>query len=687
MKTHSLFPALRRYKHFDRSVWVNTKTLRPKLAPSTKTLHVAPRHYLFGISGQLAVRPIFLLLSIAATLLGGATAVQSAPVGFVDTASLATARYFHTATLLPNGKVLVAGGDGNGPSQESAELYDPASGTWTATGSLSPGTSEHTATLLPNGKVLVAGGFNGDFEFGFNLANAELYDPASGTWAATGSLGTARSEHTATLLPNGRVLVAGGFSDNYSFLASAELYDPASGTWTATRSLGAARSSHTATLLPNGKVLVAAGFNGNLDNGFNLATAELYDPASESWRATGSLAVARTGHTATLLPNGKVLVAGGFNHSTWLASAELYDPASGTWTATGSLGAARSNHTATLLPNGKVLVAGGFQGDLDNGVELANAELYDPASGTWTATGSLGAARSAQTATLLPNGKVLVAGGFGNSGALASAELYGTPVSRLVNFSTRGFVQPGDNVLIGGFIVTGAGPKQVILRALGPTLGQFNIPNALANPVLELYDARSMLITSNADWGSAPNAAAISASGFAPPNSLESAILTTLSPGNYTAIVRGANNSSGVALVEGYDLDNTAVSTFANVSTRGLVQSGANVMIAGVIVQGPDSESVIIRGLGPTLGQPPFNVPNALQDPFLDLRDTNGNPMMTNDNWGSASNAAAISNSGYAPPNSHEAAILITLAPGNYTAILSGVNGTSGVGLVEVYAQ
>jgi sugar lactone lactonase YvrE len=261
--------------------------------------------------------------------------------------------------------------------------------------------------------------------------------------------------------------------------------------------------------------------------------------------------------------------------------------------------------------------------------------------------------------------------------------------SRLVNFSTRGFVQTGDNVLIGGFIVTGAGPKQVILRALGPTLGQppFNVPNALANPVLELYDARSVLITSNENWGSAPNAAAISASGFAPPNSLESAILTTLSPGNYTAIVRGANNSSGVALVEGYDLDNTAVSTFSGVSTRGFVQTGANVMIAGVTVQGPDSESVIIRGLGPTLGQPPFNVPNALQDPFLDLRDVNGNRMMTNDNWGSASNAVAISSSGYAPPNSLEAAILIPLAPGNYTAILSGVNDTSGVGLVEVYAQ
>jgi len=261
--------------------------------------------------------------------------------------------------------------------------------------------------------------------------------------------------------------------------------------------------------------------------------------------------------------------------------------------------------------------------------------------------------------------------------------------SRLFNFSTRGFVQAGDKVLIGGFIVTGASSKQVILRALGPTLGQapFNVPNALANTVLELHDSTGATILSNDNWGSAPNAAAISASGFAPSNNLESVILTTLNPGNYTAIVRGANNGSGVALVEGYDLDSTAVSKFGNVSTRGFVQTGANVMIAGVIVHGPDSESVMIRGLGPTLGQSPFNVSNALPDPFLDLRDGNGNMMMTNNNWGSASNAAAISSSGYAPPNNLEAAILTTLAPGNYTAVLSGVNGTEGVGLVEVYAQ
>jgi hypothetical protein len=169
-------------------------------------------------------------------------------------------------------------------------------------------------------------------------------------------------------------------------------------------------------------------------------------------------------------------------------------------------------------------------------------------------------------------------------------------------------------VLIGGLIVTGSGAKKVILRALGPTLGQppFNVPGALANPKLDLYDSSSDLITSNDNWGSAANAAAIQSSGLAPPNSLESAILTNLDPGNYTAIVRGVNNGTGIALFEGYDLDSTAASEFGNISTRGFVQTGARVMIAGVIVRGPDAQEVIIRGLGPTLGQPPFNVPNSL---------------------------------------------------------------------------
>src|SRR5438067_1511338 len=166
-----------------------------------------------------------------------------APFTFDNTGSLVTARYLHTATLLPNGKVLVAGGFGSSVPLASAELYDPASGTWTATGSLGTARYYHTATLLPNGKVLVAEGANSSGD----LASAELYDPASGTWTATGSLGTAREVHTATLLPNGKVLVAGG-ANSSGALASAELYDPASGTWSATGSLAVARYYHTATL-------------------------------------------------------------------------------------------------------------------------------------------------------------------------------------------------------------------------------------------------------------------------------------------------------------------------------------------------------------------------------------------------------------------------------------------------------
>ncbi len=207
------------------------------------------------------------------------------------------------------------------------------------------------------------------------------------------------------------MLVAGGLIIA-ALLTSAELYDPASGNWTATGSLNTARSFHTATLLPNGKVLVAAGVTHLIGSSF-LTSAELYDPASGSWTVTGSLNIARATYTATLLPNGKVLVAGGVSFSTLTSSAELYDPASGSWTATGSLSTARYVHTATLLPNGKVLVAAG-----DGSSFLTSAELYDPASGSWTATGSLNTARGDHTATLLPNGKVLVAGGYNGSVSL-----------------------------------------------------------------------------------------------------------------------------------------------------------------------------------------------------------------------------------------------------------------------------
>jgi hypothetical protein len=243
-------------------------------------------------------------------------------IGFCDTGSMVEARWFNTATLMPRGEVLVAGGQGvSGGYLRNSELYDPDVQTWSSTvGSMTTARADHTATLLPGLKVLVAGGENN----GGYLSNAEIYDPTPGTWSDTGSMNVPRSGHTATLLPNGKVLVAGGFSNGGSDFASAELYDPATGTWSNTGSLATARHAHTATLLPDGKVLVAGGYYGSS----YLASAELYDPAMGTWSNTGPLATTRVYHAAALLPNGKVLVAGGSNDSAlWPVSAELYYPA------------------------------------------------------------------------------------------------------------------------------------------------------------------------------------------------------------------------------------------------------------------------------------------------------------------------------------------------------------------------
>jgi serine/threonine protein kinase len=330
---------------------------------------------------------------------------------FSLTGSMATARTGHTATLLSDGRVLIAGGVGS-EYLASAELYDPASGTFSPTGSMAVTCYDHTATLLRDGRVLIAGGDDDSGRF----ASAELYDPAAGTFTPTGSMATAREGHKATLLPDGRVLIAGGVGSDGSALASAELYDPDTGTFSATGSMATAREGHTATLLPDGRVLIAGG--GGASGA--LASAELYDPATGTFTPTGSMATHRAQFTATLLSDGRVLIAGGFDRSA-LASAELYDPDTGTFSPTGSMATTRVEHTATLLSDGRVLIAGGWNGP---GAALASAEVYDPASGTFSPTGSLTTHRAQFTATLLSDGRVLIAGGIGNSANLASAELY-----------------------------------------------------------------------------------------------------------------------------------------------------------------------------------------------------------------------------------------------------------------------
>ena len=304
-----------------------------------------------------------------------------------------------------------------------AALTVNSTGLWTMTGAMSTVRAYHTATVLPNGKVLVAGG-NDNSSTSPARFSAELYDPTSGTWTTTGSMNTKRAFHTATLLPNGKVLVTGGDSGTGG-IPNAELYDPATGIWSTTSSMNSARAEHSATLLPDGKVLVAGGYRYRAAQvaGSVVASAEIYDPTTGTWTTTGSMTDARCGTTATLLPNGKVLVAGGFAYTTYgicLSSAELYDPSTRTWTTTDSMHKARNYHTATLLSNGKVLAAGGNDGISG----ISSAELYNPATGKWTATGAMATERNAPAATLLPDGKVLVVGGHASSGALSSAELY-----------------------------------------------------------------------------------------------------------------------------------------------------------------------------------------------------------------------------------------------------------------------
>jgi N-acetylneuraminic acid mutarotase len=325
--------------------------------------------------------------------------------------SLATKRNGHTATLLPNGMVLIAGGLNEAGVVPNAELYDPLTNTWSPAGNMVVPRYGHTATLLPNGKVLVTGGAASS-----DLASAEIYDPASNTWGSVQSMTTARERQTATLLPSGKVLIAGGYNSG-SALASAELFDPATSTWSsAGNMLSYGRYLHTATLLLNGKVLIAGG----LPNSGVTSGAQLYDPTTNTWSLAGNMSVGRYSQTATLLTSGKVLVAGGYGSSGALASAELYDPATNAWTPAGNMSAARQLHAATLLFNGKVLVVGGT-GGLST---LSSVELYDPATNAWTSAGNLASQRSTPTVTLLPGGKVLIAGGNNGSSTIASAEIY-----------------------------------------------------------------------------------------------------------------------------------------------------------------------------------------------------------------------------------------------------------------------
>jgi hypothetical protein len=362
--------------------------------------------------------------------------VTTSSVSFFPTGSLHQARGFHTATLLNDGTVLVVGGANKTSDPQciggivSVELYDANAAGSTLTGSLKAPRYAHTATLLKNGNVLVVGGFGNTSDcqgVGAQAQNtAELYDPGKNAFSMTGNMSFPRGGHTATPLTDGRVLVAGGGDQGAGGKGSAgaELYDPDTGAFTQTGSMTVARFRHTATLLQDGRVLIVGGVPA--DSSVPTSTAELYDPATGAFTATGGMTTAREQHTATLLDNGKVLITGGqspvigSSSLQLTATVEVYDPSAGSFAPTEAMTEARNSHTATLLMDGTVLIAGG-------GNNSSTAELYNASTGSFTKTGSMEFGREGHTATALslPSGifTVLVVGG-GSFDPIATAETY-----------------------------------------------------------------------------------------------------------------------------------------------------------------------------------------------------------------------------------------------------------------------
>jgi len=374
---------------------------------------------------------------------------------------------------------------------------------------------------------------------------------------------------------------------------------------------------------------------------------------------------------ASILPGGDPLVA--------------YRPVSGGHTTIGITAYLTGNHTGDW---GKLIVNAGrwLRSCRATPTPTSTPTATPAATPTATPTATATATPTA-TATSTPVATATVpplATPTATPTAVPSATPTGTPMpsSHLANISTRMRVEAGDNVLIAGFIIQGNGNKRILIRGTGPSLATFGVADPLQDPTLELNASGGSLVASNDNWPENSNASDIVTSGLAPANSNESALLLSLAPGSYTAVLRGKGGSTGIGLIEVYDLDADGSATVVNISTRGFVLRGENVMIGGLIITGTAPAQLVLRGIGPSLTD--VGVPNALADPLLELHDGNGALIQANNDW-RESQESALRNTGLAPNNNLESAILISVPPGNYTAVLKGADGGVGNGLVEIY--
>ena len=548
-------------------------------------------------------------------------------------------------------------------------------GTWETRAPM-PVSRQELASGVLNGKLYVIGGYDA---VRASTATVQVYNPSTDTWALAHPLPYGVNHNAAA--------VAGGKLYSFGAGGGVFVYNPNNNSWVARASSHYVHSRTAAVGVINDKIYVAGGMDTP-----SQRELEVYDPVANRWTVKAPMHVPRN-HTAGGVIEGKFYVVGGRQANDNTNTLEVYNPQTNTWSTLAPMPTARSGIAAAVV-NNEFWVFGGE--DPQNLVLHAEVEVYNPVTNNWRREGNMPLPRHGIWASVIGN-QIYIPGGGAHVDLAPTRtnQIFTVDVpsaeSLLGNISTRSFVQTDANVMIGGFIIEGTEPKTVIVRAIGPELTRFGVPNPLADPTLELHNGAGALIASNNNWQTtiiggiitSNQVSAIQNSGHAPTQPSESAIIATLPPGNYTAIVRGVSNTVGVALAEVYDLSTDTASILGNISTRSFVQTGANVMIGGFIVQGTQPKQVILRAIGPELTQ--HGVPNPLADPILDLHNNTGVLIGSNDNWMDAPNVQEIINSGHAPTDPRESAIITTLPPGNYTAIVRGVNNITGVALVEVY--
>jgi len=523
-----------------------------------------------------------------------------------------------------------------------------------------PDGRQELATAILNGKMYAIAGLDETQPVGQPTNTVNIYNVATNAWEPGPPLPIV-NHHNAAAAAAGKVYAFGGQSTH------TYAYDPATNSWTHVATMPLGQSLTPAAGVINDKIYVAGGHpTGNL--------LQIFDPATNSWSTGAPMTFNRGHHCAGAVINGKFYVASGRGPGAQRAL-EVYDPQTNNWTRLADAGIHRSGIAAAAV-NGELYIFGGEEGGVH-----AEVEVYNPATNSWRRIQpDWPIPRHGIWASVIGN-KIFIPGGGVEENYNPTTYTHVFIVNSkttFANISTRLKVETGDNALIGGFIVTGTGTKRLVVRAIGPSVP---LPGILANPTLELYNGAGQLIASNDNWQDAPNKQEIIDSTLAPTQTLESAILTTVAPGNHTAIVRGADGGTGVALVEVYDLEGGSDSRLANISTRGFVQTDPNILIGGLIVDGQIPRKTVVRAIGPSLGRP-----DALADPVLELRDVNGGLLDSNDNWATSPQAAEIAAVGLAPSQPTESALSRTLSPGSYTALIRGQNASTGLAVVEAYA-